>query len=102
MRKNASARKRRKSNKLSMFLVGFVMFIFCGIMVVQIIDAKEQKVALEKQEQVLNKKLSEEKQRTEELKERKIYVQTKQYIEEAAGKLGYIYPDQVILKPEEK
>ena len=59
-------------------------------------------MALEKQEQVLNKKLSEEKQRTEELKERKIYVQTKQYIEEAAGKLGYIYPDQVILKPEEK
>lgn len=102
MRKKATAKKRAKSNKLSMFLVGFVMLLFCGVMVVQIIDAKEQKVVLQKQEKVLEGKLKEQKQRTKDLEERKIYVQTKQYIEEAAGKLGYIYPDQIILKPDEK
>ncbi|MDE7156566.1 MAG: septum formation initiator family protein [Lachnospiraceae bacterium] len=40
-----------------------------------------------------------ESSRTEELEAQKIYVQTKQYIEEMAKKLGLVYPDEIILKP---
>lgn len=45
---------------------------------------------------------TEEEQRTKELEERKIYVQTKQYIEEVAKeKLGLVMPDEILLKPSE-
>ena len=40
-----------------------------------------------------------ESSRTAELEEQKIYVQTKQYIEEMAKKLGLVYPDEIIFKP---
>ena len=34
--------------------------------------------------------------------ERRVYVQTKQYIEEVAMKLGLVKPDEVLLKPRPK
>lgn len=40
-----------------------------------------------------------ESERTEKLEEEKIFVQTRQYIEEAAKKLGFVYPDEIIFKP---
>ena len=44
---------------------------------------------------------AEEEERKEELEERKIYVQTKQYIEEVAKeKLGLVKQEEILLKPE--
>lgn len=33
--------------------------------------------------------------------ERKVYVQTKKYVEEVAKQIGFVYPDEVIYKPQE-
>ena len=42
-----------------------------------------------------------EKQRQEELEEKSVYVQTKDYIEQIAReKLGLINPDETIIRPE--
>lgn len=102
MKEKALARKRKKTNRLSMFLVGFFILIFCGILVIQIRDMNEQRMELKKQEQVLNTQLKEQQQRSKDLENERKYVTTLKYIEEAAEKLGYVYPDQFILKPEDK
>ena len=36
-----------------------------------------------------------------ELKEKEDYVKTDEYIEEMARKMGLVYPDEVIFKPED-
>lgn len=51
-------------------------------------------------EENLEAQKAKENTRAKELEERRIYVQTKQYIEEVAKeKLGLVNPDEVILKP---
>ena len=48
--------------------------------------------------------LAQEKNRANELEEYRIYVQTKQYIEEevAKQKLGLVKPDEILLKPSKR
>ena len=92
--------KRKKSNKLSVFLIGFLMMIFFGIMVIQIRDMKTQQHKLKLQESQLKDNLATQQQRSKDLEEQKVYVQTKQYVEEKAKQFGYVYPDEIILKPE--
>ena len=49
----------------------------------------------------LEAKIEAEKARSEELNKLKIYVQTKDYIEDVAKeKLGLVNPDELILKPD--
>jgi hypothetical protein len=56
---------------------------------------------LKEQESSLEKKYQKELQLSEELKEQESYVKTDDYIEEMARKLGLLYPNEVIIKPEE-
>jgi cell division protein DivIC len=66
----------------------------------QSLDLAEAK-ADEKIEQ-LNKQIEDEKQRTEDIEEKKAYVQTKKFIEEMAReKFGLVYKDEIIFKSEE-
>ena len=47
----------------------------------------------------LRTQVEEEKKRAEDLEEKRVYVQTKQYIEKVAKeKLGLVNPDEIILK----
>lgn len=49
----------------------------------------------------LQNEVDTEKQRQEELEEKSVYVQTKDYIEQIAReKLGLINPDETIIRPE--
>jgi cell division protein DivIC len=66
----------------------------------QSLDLAEAK-ADEKIEQ-LNKQIEDEKQRAEDIEEKKAYVQTKKFIEEMAReKFGLVYKDEIIFKSEE-
>ena len=50
----------------------------------------------------LERQIDEEEMRTEEIEEMRRYMQTDRYVEEVArDKLGLVYPDEVIFKPEE-
>ena len=54
-------------------------------------------------EEALEKQKTEEENRARELEEYRVYVQTKQYIEEIAKqKLGLVNPDEILLKPAPK
>ncbi|MBQ3583955.1 MAG: septum formation initiator family protein [Lachnospiraceae bacterium] len=78
-----------------------MMAVFIGIIAFQIKDLEkvnqEKTIELNKKQEQYEK----ESERTEELEEQRVYVQTKKYVEEAAKKLGFVYPDELILKPKQ-
>lgn len=88
-----------------MALVGITCVIISMALVVSIKGATLQDKDLEymAREENLEAQKAKEELRAASLEERRIYVQTKQYIEEVAKeKLGLVNPDEVILKPREK
>lgn len=94
-------RKRdRWGNRMA--LIGITVVVLSLAVVVNLKGASLKEKDLEyqvKEENILAQK-AEEEMRKEELEERKIYVQTKQYIEEVAKeKLGLVNPDEILLKP---
>lgn len=85
-----------------MALTGVTVVVLSLAVVINLKNASLRGKDLEYQirEENLQKQIAEEKQRKAELEERKIYVQTKQYIEEVAKeKLGLVNPDEILLKP---
>ena len=83
-------------------LIGITVVVLSLAVVVNLKGATLRERDLEYQVKVenLEQQLKEEESRKSELEERKIYVQTKQYIEEVAKqKLGLVNPDEILLKP---
>ena len=57
----------------------------------------------EQQIEALNNQIVEQEQRKESLKTRSVYITTKQFIEEfAREKLGLVFEDEIIFRPEDK
>ncbi len=83
-----------------MFLIGFAVMVLCSVLLVQISDMRETQRQLKTQEASLQARYDEEMNRTKQLEEERVYVQTKKYVEEKAKEFGYVYPDEIILKPE--
>ena len=101
-KKRQSRMYRRDKWENRMALIGITAVVLSLAVVVNLKGASLRAKDLEYQikEQNLEAQKAEEEQRTEELEERKIYVQTKQYIEEVAKeKLGLVMPDEILLKP---
>lgn len=76
-----------------------MVIVFGAVMFLRTKEAEAEINNLEQKKQALEMELKEEQLRTKELEERKIYVQTKLYVEEMAKKLGLVYPDEIIYKP---
>ena len=81
--------------------ISFVVVAFCIVMGIQMYNQYKTLNELKAQESKLQKKYEKELQLSEELKEREEYVKADSYIEEMARKLGLLYPNEVIIKPEE-
>lgn len=99
--------RRRKQSRLGnrMAIIGITVVVFSLGVVVNVKSTSMKKKELEYQikEETLEKQVEQEKSRAEELEEYRIYVQTKQYIEEVAKqKLGLVNPDEILLKPTPK
>ncbi|MBR3174203.1 MAG: septum formation initiator family protein [Eubacterium sp.] len=99
--KNLSAEgKRRRSNRTMVISITIIMVVFLGIMGVQIFQKLGVLNKLKSQEAQLRDEYKKELQISKELKEKKKFVQTDEYVEDMARKLGLLYPDEVILQPE--
>lgn len=103
MKVRGKTRRRKKdkwSNRLA--IVGITLVVISLGVVVNLKSTSMKKKDLEYQlrEQTLKQQVEKEENRAEELEEYRIYVQTKQYIEEVAKqKLGLVKPDEILLKP---
>ena len=94
MKKNLKGKSKKRKNVLNSIAV-----IVVGIISYQTNSLKAKRDELNAKEQKLQQSYEEESERTSELEKQRVYVQTKEYIEEAARKLGFVYPDEIILKP---
>lgn len=92
--------RKRKKGKLVTFAISLIVLFFAGIMYMQIKDSRTELGTLHRQETKLEAQLDDEKKEAERLEERKVYVQTKKYVEEVAKQIGFVYPDEVIYKPQ--
>ena len=87
-----------------MAIMGITLVVMCLAVAINIkgADLKQSDLDYKVREENLDAQVKAEEKRTEELKEDKIYVKTKQYAEEVAKeKLGLVNPDEILLKPTE-
>lgn len=88
-----------------MAIIGVTVVVLSLALVVNIKSTSMKKKVMEYQakEESLMRQVENEEKRAAELEERRVYVQTKQYIEEVAKqKLGLVKPDEILLKPKPK
>ena len=94
--------KKKKHNRLSVLGITLVVIMFFCTLGVSSIKLEQKRADLLARESELQARLDSETARTQELVELKKYTQTKKYAEEVAKeKLGLVYEDEIIFKPQE-
>ncbi len=98
-----SKRKRRDGGN-TLALVGIMLVVGSLAVAINVRAAGLQTKNHEYQvrQEILSRQVEQEEERAKQLEEKRIFVQTKQYIEQVAKeKLGLVNPDEILLKPEE-
>lgn len=100
-RRKVAYRKKRQ-NRMSMFLVTIVVVMIIIVVSIGSIQLKERKIQQQQVIDSLNEQIQVEEDRAEEIEEYRKYTQTKQYVEEMAKeKLGLVYEGEIIFKEED-
>lgn len=92
--------RKRKKGKLVTLGISLIVMFFAAIMWKQIKESKSELRELTRQEANLQTKMEAVQKEAEELEERRVYVQTKKYVEEIAKQIGFVYPDEIVYKPQ--
>lgn len=101
-RRRKVAHRKRRQNRLSMFLVTVVVVMIIVVVSISSINLKAKNKEQQQTIQQLNEQIAEENKRSEEIEEYRKYTQTKKYAEEVAKeKLGLVYEGEIIFKEEE-
>ena len=101
MAKRRKRSTRRQSRLASMFIIVAVVVV-CTASLFKISDLYNESRELTYTEETLEKKLEQTVLDRQELEAREQYMKTKQYIEDVAKeKLGLVYPDEIVIRPEE-
>lgn len=101
MVKRKIAFRRKRQNRLGMFLVMSVLLILLLVVTVKSVELQAKKAGYSEREQVLMEQIESEKKRSEEIEEYRKYTQTKKYAEEVAkDKLGLVKEGEIIFKEE--
>ena len=100
IRQNTGKRKKRKNG---LKIIAVAVLVLFAVITYSSVELQAEKRALEKRKSELEIMLQTEQERSEELEDKKAYMQTIRYIEEVAREvLGLVYPEEVILRPEEE
>lgn len=98
---------RKKKSRLgrhrqSILIISAVLVMLCGVLTVNSFTLMAKNRNYEKQEKELQKQIDEQEERADEIKEYKKYVNSDEYIKEAAEeKLHLVDPNEIIFKPAE-
>lgn len=102
-RKRQQRRKRAKGGRMPVISVFTIIVMLSIVISCNSVSLYHKNQELAERERQLEEKIEQEQQREEELKEYKKYVQTKKFAEEVAkDKLGLVYEDEIIFKPDEE
>ena len=112
MKTRGTGRKKRREglgNRLAIIGITIVVLSLAVVVNVKFLRNMSQRAADILRDDLANRgpvrlsQVENEQKRAAELEERRVYVQTKQYIEEVAKqKLGLVKPDEILLKPRPK
>lgn len=98
MKKN----NKTKRNRIVLTVLICVVVVFaCAFLGFQILNQVQQNAQLKARKERLIELLDEENERSQQLEEEKVYVQTQKYIEEKAKSIGYVYPDEIIFRKDD-
>lgn len=103
MKKTRRRRRRyiKQNNKINAMSILGIVAVMSVVVFFRQVDLEKKNEEYIAREQALTAELEEEQARTKELEEYKKYVQTKQYVEEVAkDKLGLVYENEIIFKPD--
>lgn len=101
MAKRRKKSTRKQSRLASMFIIVAVVVV-CTASLFKISDLYNESRELTYTEKTLESKIEQTELDRQELEAREQYMKTKQYIEDVAKeKLGLVYPDEIVIKPEE-
>jgi len=93
--------KKREVNKkkVTIYILGaLVVVIVCIIAGINISNHNKKNAELQQRKERLEALLEDEKLRQESLEDEAVYVRTKEFIEDKARSIGYVYPDEIIFK----
>ncbi len=103
MGKSRRKRKDKWGNRMTIIGTTFVVISLAAIVTIKGESLREKDRAYQIRLENLEAQVSREKERSGELEEYRVYVQTKQYVEEVAKqKLGLVKPDEILLKPSKR
>lgn len=95
--------RKKGKKKTGLFIIAAAVMVVCGIIAYGREALIQEKNAKEKHYLELTERLQEENERRGFLTERRAYMQTTRYIEEMAReKLGLVYKDEIIFRPNEE
>jgi Septum formation initiator. len=98
--KKRKYRQVNKSKNAGLQGIFFVVIMLATIVSIRRHELNNKAEQYERRLAILEEQIKEAKKYKEELSEKKIYVQTKQYVEEVAkDKLGLVNPDEIVLRP---
>ena len=93
--------KRKQRRKSGLRIIALAVIVVFVVMAYNSVSLQKEKRALEKQYSELEEKFQGEQERSEILKDRAAYMQTTRYIEEIAReRLGLVYEEEIIFRPE--
>ncbi len=79
-----------------------VLLVLSGALAMQTMRLRNRQETYQERIEALEGQIDKEEARGAQLEEERVYVQTKQYIEEAAReKLGLVNEDELLIKPNE-
>lgn len=94
--------RKKRQNRLGMFLVLMVVLMLLVVVSVKSVELRQKLEAYQAEEKALQEQIDAENARTQEIEEYRKYTQTKKYMEEVAKeKLGLVNEGEIIYKPEE-
>lgn len=95
--------RRRYKNGTGIGVIAFVVLILFGIVSYRKIDLDVSSAKAETRIEELKAQIGEQKDRAQEIKEYKAYVQTKRYIKDVAReKLGLVDKEDIIFEAKDK
>lgn len=93
-------RNQKKQSSRSGAVAILVIVLAIGLfMASQTGPLKKRVEQLKKTEALKQEQLDEEKERSIDLEQERIYVKTMQYVEEKAREMGLVYPDEIVIRP---
>lgn len=93
---------RKKQSKICTLVIIACLLVLGVSIFKKSVSLKEQKDELLVQAAELTEQIEAAKEEYTELEEQEEYMKTKKYVEEVArNQLGLVYPDEIVIRPEE-